>query len=104
MIIDFIINTNILTLVFPLSALIYSMLDNPRPSHKYWNFITSYLVVIIFLKFFIQMPIFCNTPAYSMGLSVECTNELQTVEELVHRYDYIIGIHKFNGPASYPYD
>lgn len=102
MVLDFIVNTNLVTLVFPLSAFMYSMLDNPRPSHKYWTGITFYLVVIIFLKFLIQMPLFCNTPAYSMGFSVECSNEPVTEEELIHRYDYIIGIHKFNGPASYP--
>ena len=50
------------------------------------------------------MPIFCNTPAYSVGLVYECLPEDPEPEYLLTRYDYIIGIHKFNGPVSYPRD
>lgn len=72
MFMDFIMNTNLVTLVFPLTALLYSMLDNPRPSHRYWNGLTFYLLVIITLKFIDQLPIYCNTPAYSAGIVYEC--------------------------------
>lgn len=34
--------------------------------------------------------------------SDKCNNEDITVVELSSRIDYIIGIHKYSGPASYP--
>jgi hypothetical protein len=34
--------------------------------------------------------------------SDQCNNEDILPAVLAHRIDYIIGIHKFSGPASYP--
>ena len=48
---NFIINTNLISLVLPLSALIYAMLDNPQPHLAYWKALMIYMFVVIGLKF-----------------------------------------------------
>ena len=59
------------------------------------------MLSIISLKFIYQLPIFCGTPVYTF-YSDKCNNEDLIAPVLAPRIDYIIGIHKFSGPASYP--
>lgn len=61
----------------------------------------SYVLTIISLKFLYQLPIFCGTPVYTF-YSDKCNNEDLIPQVLASRIDYVIGIHKFSGPASYP--
>jgi hypothetical protein len=61
----------------------------------------SYVLTIISLKFLYQLPIFCGTPVYTF-YSDRCNNEDLIPQVLASRIDYVIGIHKFSGPASYP--
>lgn len=105
MIINHIVNDNILSLVFPISLFLYALLENPIPLKGYWKFIVFYTVLIIMVKFLYQLPIFCGTPPLSFffytGESA-CSSRSFSEAELVSRIDYIIGIHKFAGSASYP--
>ena len=105
MIINHIINDNILSLVFPLSLFLYALLENPIPLKGYWKFIIFYTVLIIIVKFLYQFPIFCGSPPFTLffytGDSV-CISRSFSEAELISRLDYIIGIHKFSGNASYP--
>jgi len=79
----------------------YGLLENPKPSNKYWKFVTIYLVVVIALKFFYQIPLICSSPEFVMW---NCNDVEIAPEILVRRLDYIIGLQKFNGGASYPRD
>ena len=45
------------------------------------------------------MPLFCSSPAFGV---FDCKEEVQTDLVLVTRIDYVIGLTKFSGPASYP--
>jgi hypothetical protein len=47
------------------------------------------------------LPVFCGTPIYTF-YSDKCNNEDLIPQTLAYRADYLIGIHKFSGPASYP--
>lgn len=68
---------------------------------KFWKFLMTFVLTIVSLKFIYQLPLFCGTPVYTF-YSDKCNNEDITSQELSTRIDYIIGIHKFSGPASYP--
>lgn len=42
--------------MYPLSVLMYALMENPRPSALYWKIMLYYTEFIIFLKFLIQLP------------------------------------------------
>lgn len=44
------------SIVFPLSVLGYAMLENPRPSPKYWRIMLFYTQLVFFVKFSLQLP------------------------------------------------
>lgn len=88
-----------INLVLPLSAFYYALLESPAPSCKYWRFVSVWVLITIAAKLTIQLPVFCSTPAFGI---FECDEEVQSTSTLVTRIDYIIGLTKFSGPASYP--
>ena len=50
MILNFVLNPNLLSVFLPLSMLFYALLENPKPSTKYWKIVIAYMTVVIFLK------------------------------------------------------
>jgi len=66
MFINFAFNANLISVFLPISALFYAMLENPKPSHRYWRFVTTYMLVVISMKFIYQLPIFCSSPLFSI--------------------------------------
>ena len=50
------------------------------------------------------MPFFCGTPPYTLVSTGICESIYLSKEELIKRIDFIIGIRKYSGPASYPRD
>jgi hypothetical protein len=58
-------NSNLVSLMFPLSVLFYGLLTERRTA-KYWTVVFFYLIIEITLKMMIQLPIFCSTPAWGM--------------------------------------
>lgn len=48
--INFAHKANIINLMLPLSALFYALLENPRPTYKYWRFVSIYVLVAMTLK------------------------------------------------------
>jgi hypothetical protein len=50
MILNFVLNPNVLSVFLPLSMLFYALLENPKPSTKYWKIVIAYMTVVIFLK------------------------------------------------------
>lgn len=101
-IINHMYNSNLLSLIYPLSLFLYALLENPKANRYYWNFMLIYTIVVLSLKFLYQLPIFCSSPPYTIMNYEECENIQLNEEELMNRIDYIIGIRKYTGPASYP--
>jgi len=99
MFLNFAYNANLISLVLPISVLFYGLLENPKPSNRYWRFVTIYLVCTIAFKFFYQLPIICSSPEFAIW---SCNDVEISRELLIRRVDYIIGLQKFNGGASYP--
>ena len=97
--INFAFRASILSLMLPLSALFYGMLESPSPSHKYWNAVTGYILVVLALKLTYQIPIFCSSGPFQI---TNCNEIYVDPAVLVNRIDYVIGLQKFTGPASYP--
>lgn len=87
-----------------MSVLFYALLDSPFPNVRYWKFVMIYILIVIVLKFFYQLPIFCGTPAYTIYSIDQCIYTTFSSETLLKRIDYVIGIHKFSGTSSYPKD
>lgn len=92
-------SANLINLVLPFSAFFYALLENPMPSYRYWRFVSVYVLFAIAAKLIIQLPVFCSSPAFGI---FDCKEEVQTELILVTRIDFIIGLTKFSGPASYP--
>ena len=101
MTLNFLWNADIISFSIVLCLLLYSILENPLPTMKFYKFLMGYVLIIISIKFVYQLPIFCGTPVFTF-YSDRCNNEDITSQELSQRVDYIIGIHKYSGPSSYP--
>jgi hypothetical protein len=66
MIVNTCLNANLIALVFPLSAFLYGMIEYPVQSRGYWNFLLWFVVVELSCKFLYQMPVFCDSPPYTI--------------------------------------
>ena len=58
MIIDHMSSPSLLSLFYPLSIFLYAILEYPRPTKTYWSLCLLYTVVLISLKFIIQLQLF----------------------------------------------
>ena len=88
-----------------LSALVYGLLDGPAPAKNYWKILMIYTLVVIAFKFLYQFPIFCGTPQFSIWTMQDgCLDAEIAPSILATRFDYVFGLYKFTGPASYPHD
>ena len=68
MILDHMINSAVITLIYPLSIFCYALLEYPRPKYFYWMGCLAYTMVILFIKFIIQFKIvlvFISEETYS---------------------------------------
>ena len=101
MFVNFAFNANVISMLLPLSVCYYAILENPKPSYKYWKLVTNYMLVAILLKFVVQLPVFCSSPVFGFW---NCLEQDIEPEFLVRRIDFIIGLQKYSGPASYPRD
>ena len=54
MIVAMIMNGSIVSMVYPFSVFIYALLEEKRPSKKYWLFVVYYSAIILVLKFLVQ--------------------------------------------------
>jgi hypothetical protein len=79
----------------------YMILENPIAPTTFWTFMMGFLLVVISAKFLYQLPVFCGTPEYTFYSDICSSTELPQ-EQLASRSDYLIGIHKFSGSASFP--
>ena len=104
MIVNHAINANIISMVFPLSLLLYGAIDSPRPSSKFVDAVIVYTLLVITAKFLYQLPIFCGTPPFTFRQNVDgqalCAGTTTTsaafLATLPERIDYKIGLHKFS--------
>ena len=60
LIIDHMINSSLLTMLYPLSIFCYALLENPRPKKIYWQICIYYTIFILSVKFFFQLKLFNN--------------------------------------------
>ena len=57
MILDHMMSSSIITLVYPLSIFCYALLEYPRPKKNYWIACLIYTMIIMFIKFIIQLKV-----------------------------------------------
>ena len=58
MLIDHMLSSSALSLFFPISIFCYALLEYPRPKSTYWTICIVYTVVLITVKFIIQLQLF----------------------------------------------
>jgi hypothetical protein len=69
MIINHMMSSSLLTILYPLSIFCYALLEYPRPKKFYWTFCLIYTVILLSIKFIVNLKIFKNT-ALEEALSV----------------------------------
>jgi len=57
MVLDHMISSSIITLIYPISIFCYALLEYPRPKKSYWMACLVYTMIIMFIKFIIQLKI-----------------------------------------------
>ena len=89
MILDHMVSASIITLIYPLSIFCYALLEYPRPKKYYWMACLIYTMIIMFIKFIIQLKaafIFISEDQY---------------EELIENlYNYRIGFRYYKKTFS----
>ena len=60
MIINHMVNASIISIVYPLSIFCYALLQNPRPSKRYWRICYIYTFIIIVIKYLFQLETLGN--------------------------------------------
>lgn len=70
------VNSDIISLFYPISMFLYALLETPRPHKLYWNTVFVYAAITILIKFFYQISIFCVCHAdLSWALASRCASE-----------------------------
>ncbi len=57
MIVNHMVNGNLISLMFPVLILGYALMENPRPSQRFWKFILFYAEVAIFVKYVLRFAV-----------------------------------------------
>ena len=68
MILDHMLNGDVITLIYPISIFCYALLEYPRPKNYYWIGCLFYTMIILFIKFILQIKIvllFISEETYS---------------------------------------
>ena len=61
---------------------------------------------MITAKFLYQLPLFCATPPFTLYDPEQCSTDTHHIplDVLMKRVDYMVGLRKYSGVASYPMD
>lgn len=60
LILNAMISSNALALVYPLSLFLYALIEYPKPNKKYFRFLWGYTTFLLCLKFLYQFKVFCE--------------------------------------------
>ena len=58
MLLNHIASNSIISLFYPFSIFLYALLEYPRPKKNYWNLCLIYTVIVIAIKFIVQLELF----------------------------------------------
>jgi len=123
MIVNHAVNTNLLSLQFPLALFLYGIIESPQPSSGFFRFQLGYVLLLLVFKFLYQLPIACGSPPLSFRSSsisssggmedlAVCYDENFAISRdweevqviLPDRVDYVLGLHKFMKASSLPHN
>ena len=82
MLINHILNNSLLSLFYPFSIFLLALLEYPRPSKTYWNICLIYTVIIIGVKFSVQLELFVKI--------FENENEIDAEGKIINKYKSFI--------------
>lgn len=98
------VNSDLLSLFYPISMFLYALLETPRPHKLYWNTVFVYAAVTIIAKFFYQISVFCFCHyKSSWALMSTCSVEpacLATLSNTAHS-EYAFSVPRLTGITSY---
>ena len=57
MVVSHMLNAGIVSIVYPFAVFGYALMEETRPGKKFWEFMLKYTVIVLFLKFAIQLEI-----------------------------------------------
>ena len=84
---------NLISLFYPLSVLLYALMEDPRPRSKYWSMILIYAELVILFKFLIQQnALTVLTPG---SLFVEIVDKFKLGFRVFDKKEYAKGIFGF---------
>ena len=91
MILDHMISSSAITIIYPISIFCYALLEYPRPKKFYWTYVLYYTFMIMCAKFFIQLKIIITL----------LNGEKKTYQKLIDNlYHYRIGFRCFDSSFS----
>ena len=70
MLINHIISASLLTLFYPLTIFCYALLEYPRPKKFYWRMILLYTVILLVIKFIIQIELLRSNKSFNDFITI----------------------------------
>ena len=64
MILNHYLSASLISMVYPLSIFCYAIFEYPRPSKSYWNFCLIYSIIVLSLKYMVQLQFFVEIFGY----------------------------------------
>ena len=86
MVLNHIENASIISMVYPISIFCYAIIEYPRPSKNYWNFCIIYSIVVLALKYMLQLQLFVEIFGYKM--SADNQSEMSIFEDTIKNLEY----------------
>lgn len=63
MVLSMILNAGLISILYPAFVFGYALMEEGRPGKWFWNMMTSYTIVILFLKLIVQLDLW-----YAIGI------------------------------------
>ena len=102
MILNHFLNASLISMIYPLSIFCYAIFEYPRPSKSYWNFCFIYSIIILTLKYMIQLEFFVYIFGYkNNGNEDGDDNKISVYKEFMKNLEYYkIGLKYINSTYS----
>ena len=69
MILNHIENASVISMIYPLSIFCFAIFEYPRPSKTYWTFCILYSIIVITIKYMLQLKLFVELFGYASIIS-----------------------------------
>ena len=103
MILNHIQNESLISMVFPISIFCFAIFEYPRPSKSYWNFCIIYSIIVLAIKYVLQLQLLVEIFGYENNAVGEEGKSSVYVELIKNLEFYKIGLKYMESTYGYKF-